>query len=185
MADVARFEAGVLESKIFDPYAALGQKINFGKLGPDDPLYGEWVEVSSQYLAANILLPRMTFLIGMPGGTNHIVHDIAARLDDRVIPLESYRNDDRTFRLQPDAEELIKAKLPACAVIFEGVSEGGASAGQVAWEAVNAGAEDVAVVVAWQGSAELTGIYDAGFDYYSIVKHPLDQYANVEYRQTA
>lgn len=186
MADIAHFEAGLLESGyVIDPEGVHsefvsgkhGQKVDFDKLDDSDPLYGEWIEVTTDYLETSF--PNLpTFIIGVANGTNRVVHDVAKRMHGKVVALESYKekDNDKVLHLQPLAARLIQVVRPELVVIKEDVGTTGSNSVQVAQEALEAGAGEVIVVPTWQRRPQLERLDEAGIEYYPIIAHELETY---------
>lgn len=186
MADVTAFEKNLLTSgQVIEPEGIHsefasgmhGQKIDFDKLDDKDPLYGDWIEVSVDYLRETF--PRLpAFIIGVANGTNRVVHDMAKRMKGSVVALESEkdREDSKVLHLHHSTARLIAAVRPEFVVVIEDVGTTGSNSVQVAQAALDAGAGDAVVVTTWKRRPQLERLEEAGIDHQAIIDNPLPTY---------
>ncbi|MDB5168862.1 MAG: hypothetical protein JWO41_218 [Candidatus Saccharibacteria bacterium] len=183
MADVARFEHNLQTSgQVIDlegihsefVSGMHGQKVDFDKLGDQDELYGDWVDVNADYIEEQF--PRLPeYILGVANGTNRVVHSVARRMNGRVVALESRKDkdNDKVLYLPPNVEKIITLTRPALVAVVEDVGTTGSNSVQVAVAAKEAGAGEVIVVTTWKRRPQLERLEEAGIEYMAIIDHPL------------
>jgi len=186
MADVETFRNNIINSgTVLDPEGIHhefvsgkhGQKLDFDKIGSEDPLYAEWTEVAAEFIhkefrgAAGIIL-------GVANGTNRTALDTARRFDGQVLGLvsEKDKNNSKRLRLSPFAGRVIQSMRPSLVVVLEDVGTTGSNSVQVAVAAREAGAYNVEVVTTWKRREHLEELEKAGISHRAIIDEPLPTY---------
>jgi orotate phosphoribosyltransferase len=154
-----------------------GQKLDFGKIDVASPLYSEWVEKTAGFLGSEF--PKLPdAVIGVAEGTNRFALDVAKKLGEGVVGLVSQKNDSdkNVLELSESAQEYISSREPGFLVVLEDVGTTGSSSVQVADASLESGAEDVAVVVAWQRRIALDRLDAVGIPYRALIREILPDY---------
>jgi orotate phosphoribosyltransferase-like protein len=185
MANTQEFRDNLIASGILDPEGIHhefrgglhGQKLDFEKIDETGSLYDEWVVRTADFVRAEFrALPDA--VIGVAEGTNRFAIDVARRLGEEVVGLVSKKNDSdkNILELSEPAQDYISSREPEFLVVLEDVGTTGSNSAQVADACLEAGADDVAVVVTWQRWFVLDRLDEIGIPYKALIRERLPAY---------
>ena len=184
-------EAGVLDSEgVHHEFSSdkhdHGRKLDFDRIptyrngSQFSPLYAEWVDVTTSFIAEEFPDVSEVVLLGVANGTNRLAIHTAPRLKICAIGLESIKEDQSgstVLRLSRDVAYTIAARQAELVIVVEDVGTTGSNSLQVATRAQEAGAENVVVVNTWQRREQLERLDEAGIEYRAIIDEPLPTYS--------
>jgi hypothetical protein len=159
-----------------------GQKLDYDLLQTGTPLYNEWVGVNADFIdnaIAQEFRTRPQVIVGVANGTNRLALDVAREFDGEAVGLVSEKDPENSKRLYlPEMGKLVIAALkPELAVVVEDVGTTGSNSVQIAKGVLEAGAQDVVVVITHQRREELQKLDQAGIKYRAIINDPLPTFS--------
>lgn len=158
-----------------------GQKLDFDNIEDGSPLYAEWVQVTAGYIEEEFPdLPAV--IVGVANGTNRVALDTARKFDGDVFGAVSKKReeDSKKLYLPENTSKLIAALQPELVVVKEDVGTTGSNSVQVAKACLEAGAQDVEVVITWKRRQALERLEEAGIAYRAMIDEPLTTYTPEE-----
>ena len=193
MPNIEEFKQHVIDAGVLDAEGihhefvsgSHGRKLDFDIIETGSPLYEEWIDVTSDFIADNFPdLPAI--IIGVANGTNRVALDTARRLGDGVTGFVSEKDpkNSKVIRLGDETSKRIQAIRPELVVVVEDVGTTGGSSVQVARNALEAGAKEVEVFTTWQRRPQLERLIELGVPYRAIIKEILPTYDPDECRES-
>lgn len=186
---VESFKDNLIEAGVLDPVGIHhefvsgmhGRKLDFDKIETGSDLYGEWVDVTTDFIAENYEnTPGV--ILGVANGTNRLALDIGRRFEGLSYGAVSEKDEvnSKVLRLSQAAAGIIKLMKPSFVLVVEDVGTTGSNSVQVAKYALDAGAQEVEVLTTWQRRPQLERLMEAGVPYRAIIDEALPTFSPEE-----
>lgn len=162
-----------------------GQKIDFDLIEDKSELYGEWVDLTTEFITQNYdKLPDI--VVGVANGTNRLALSVAEILGDEVTGLVTVKPGGSRNQpvLTDESVKKIQDLKPKSALILEDVGTRGTNSASVYRSLQQTGVGSIEVLNTWQRSENLALLDDEGAKYKAVIKDVLTNYPPEECKKS-
>lgn len=154
-----------------------GQKIDFDLIEDTSELYGEWVDLTAEFITQNYDSPP-DIVVGVANGTNRLAISVAEALGSNVAGLVTVKPGGSRNQpvLTDESAKKIQSLKPKSALILEDVGTRGTNSASVYRSLKQTGVGDIEVLNTWQRSENLALLDDEGAKYRAVIKDVLTNY---------